>query len=84
MKGEDRVVPRDGENPYASHPGFDAGDCELRYTVTKKDAWGGFAGGGFGCEYSGGHCLPGEGCAQRRHEAREQDERRQFFKECLC
>jgi len=29
-----RLIPKDGENPYASHPGFDAQGCHLQYTVT--------------------------------------------------
>lgn len=45
-----------------SHPGFDAPDCYLRYTVVA--AAYGTSHDGYGCRYTGGHCLPGENCAR--------------------
>lgn len=60
-------IPKGGVNPYADHPGFDAQGCHLQYTVTRRGVWGGVM-GGFGCEVTGGHCLPGEHCANRREQ----------------
>ncbi len=68
----ERLIPADGVNPYASHPGFDAPSCPLRYTVTQRGPFGGVK-GGFGCEMTGGHCLPGEHCDARRSRAEVQD-----------
>lgn len=53
-----RIIPADGENPYAHHPGFEAGSCEHRLTVTPAPS-GSTSRHGFACLYSGGHCLPG-------------------------
>lgn len=66
-----RVIPEDGENPYANHPGFDAVGCPLQYTVTKSSAWGGVT-GGFGCQFNGGHCLPGDACASKVQRCRDE------------
>lgn len=52
-------------NPYAQHPGFVAPSCPIRYTVTPRDAWGNIHGAGFGCHYTGGHCLPDAQCASK-------------------
>lgn len=68
----ERVIPKGGHNPYAEHPGFDAQTCGLQYTVTHRGALGGMK-GGFGCEMTGGHCLPDEHCAKRRADAAKQD-----------
>jgi hypothetical protein len=51
---------------HRNHPGYDAPDCHLRYTVTQVNPWGTVIRAGFGCEYTCGHCLPGESCARRR------------------
>lgn len=59
-----RIIPSDGENPYANHPGFDAQGCQLQYTVTPARQ-GSTSHHGFGCLHTGGHCLPGEHCAGR-------------------
>lgn len=69
-----RLIPEGGDNPYADHPGFVADACPIRYTVTPRNAWGVQMGGGFGCEITGGHCLPGEHCEARRARAKQQDE----------
>lgn len=58
-----RIIPIDGKNPYADHPGFEAGGCELRYTVTPSTSVSSY---GFGCEATGGHCVPGAYCQSRR------------------
>jgi hypothetical protein len=68
----ERLIPEGGKNPYADHPGFTADGCPLRYTVTQRGAYGGVR-GGFGCEMTGGHCLPGEHCAKRREDAARQE-----------
>jgi hypothetical protein len=70
----DRIIPKDGGNPYANHPGFEQNECPIRYTVTPRSAYGVQTGGGFGCEVTGGHCLPGEHCGKRRADAKAQDE----------
>lgn len=70
---DERLIPKGGANPYADHPGFDAQACPLQYTVTQRGAYGGVR-GGFGCEMTGGHCLPGGHCEARRQKAREMDE----------
>lgn len=49
-----------------NHPGIDAGDCELRITISGRRTDGGA--GGFACSFSGGHCLPGSDCDRRRAE----------------
>ena len=72
MSCSERLIPADGHNPYAEHPGFDAQGCGLQYTVTHRGALGGMK-GGFGCEMTGGHCLPSEHCAKRREDAARQD-----------
>lgn len=59
-----RLIPIDGENPYANHPGLDAQGCHLQYTVTP--AYYSSSMHGFGCEVTGGHCLPCEQCQLRR------------------
>ena len=59
----ERLIPADGANPYASHPGFDAQGCIAQYTVTP--ALYSSSHHGFGCSATGGHCLPGEHCAAR-------------------
>jgi hypothetical protein len=64
-----RLIPEDGKNPYASHPGFDAQGCPCQYTVTP--AYRSTSHHGFGCGASGGHCLPGEFCDKRREEHAE-------------
>jgi hypothetical protein len=69
---DERLIPKDGVNPYADHPGFTATGCPIRYTVTQRGAYGGVR-GGFGCEITGSHCLPGEHCAKRREDAAQQD-----------
>jgi hypothetical protein len=66
-------IPKDGHNPYAHHPGFESGGCPIRYTVTQRSPYGAMTGGGFGCEITGGLCLPGEHCEARRTEAARQD-----------
>lgn len=68
------TIPKDGVNPYADHPGYEQGACPLRYTVTHRGAYGAIGYAGFGCEMTGGHCLPGEHCEGRRKEADRQDE----------
>lgn len=65
-------IPKDGKNPYTDHPGFASQACTLQYTVTRTGSYGGVA-GGFGCEMTGGHCLPGEHCAKRREDAARQN-----------
>jgi hypothetical protein len=72
------LIPADGHNPYADHPGFEAGECPLRYTVTHRGPYG-KSGGAFGCEMTGGHCVPGDQCAQRRKDAAAQDARQVLF-----
>lgn len=59
-----RIIPIGGENPYANHPGFEASNCRLRYTVTP--AYMSTSSHGFGCWAGGDHCLPNEErCAKR-------------------
>ena len=67
------LIPVGGENPYADHPGFAAASCSLRYTVTQRGAYGQMTGCGFGCEMTGGHCVPGEHCDSRRSKAAADD-----------
>jgi hypothetical protein len=77
----ERIVPKDGGNPYANHPGFVAEGCPIRYTVTPRNSYGVQVGGGFGCHMTGGHCLPGEHCDKRRADAKLQDERAALFEQ---
>jgi hypothetical protein len=76
----ERLIPVDGVNPYADHPGFTESACPIRYTVTQRGAYGGVK-GGFGCEITGGHCLPGEHCERRRADAAEHDRIAALLKE---
>lgn len=55
---------------HADHPGVLAVGCPLRITVTARRTDGGR--GGYACSYTGGHCLPGDQCADRRAEAAEE------------
>jgi hypothetical protein len=73
-------IPAGGTNPYANHPGFVASSCPLRYTVTQRSAYGVPTNCGFGCEMTGGHCTPGEHCADRLKHAAQQDEISRMFK----
>ena len=59
----ERLIPEGGENPYATHPGFDAQGCVAQYTVTPAQY--STSRHGFGCSATGGHCLPGEHCKAR-------------------
>ena len=49
------------------HPGFDAPECPLRSVIvahiygTSRD--------GYGCDYTGGHCVPDGYCDKRRAKA---------------
>lgn len=61
----DRLIPADGVNLYADHPGFDVQGCSLQHTVTQRGAYGGVR-GGFGCLETGGHCVPDSHCDARR------------------
>ena len=65
-----RTIPRGGENPYAAHPGFDAQECILQYTVTPAQYSSSHH--GFGCHWTGGHCLPGDAC---KHRVKNEQER---------
>jgi hypothetical protein len=75
------LIPKDGVNPYADHPGFAAAECPLRCTVTGRAALGGVTRCGFGCEMTGGHCVPGAQCDGYRAQAAEQDRLAQLCKE---
>lgn len=75
----DMTIPKDGVNPYADHPGFTASGCPLRYTVTQRGPWGHIGSCGFGCEMTGGHCLPGEQCEGFRAKAAEHDRMKAIF-----
>lgn len=75
---DDRLIPAGGKNPYADHPGFVAGNCELRITVTRSGAWGGVV-GGFSCSMTGGHCLPCDKCGERRRIGAEMERREAEF-----
>ena len=57
------------EEVFPTHPGYEAGDCFLRRTVTGKRSDG--CAGGYGCNATGGHCVPGEKCEQWRAEEHE-------------
>jgi hypothetical protein len=59
-----RIIPVGGINPYANHPGFEASGCRLRYTVTPARS-GSTSSHGFGCWFTGGHCVPGDHCDYR-------------------
>lgn len=74
-----RLVPEDGENPYADHPGFKATGCSLRHTVTPA-RMGSTSSHGFACLGSGGHCVPNPEHCQRmlEKEARHQELEAQF------
>ncbi len=62
-----------------NHPGHDAAGCPIRASVTQRSPYGVPVGGGYRCEMTGGHCLPGEHCDKRRADAAEQDEREAMF-----
>jgi hypothetical protein len=59
------LIPEEGVNPYAGHPGFTAIECPLRYTVTPALS-GSTSMHGFGCYFTAGHCLPSDDCGRRR------------------
>jgi hypothetical protein len=75
----ERMIPIGGVNPYANHPGFDAQGCELQYTVTQQNSWGTVTSAGFGCWFTGGHCLPGDHCEHRRARSAEEAKLREQF-----
>jgi len=52
---------------YPRHPGYRAEGCALRLTVSHIRSDG--SGGGYGCSYTGGHCVPDEKCDKRREYA---------------
>lgn len=57
--------------PFAEdHPGFDAPDCPLRRTVVAHRY--GTSRNGYGCDWTGGHCLPGRRCDAIRLRARQE------------
>ena len=48
-------------HPHApNHPGFDAPDCPLRRMVIAAPY--GTSHDGYGCDWTGGHCLPSVKC----------------------
>lgn len=53
---------------HARHPGWDADGCHLRYVVTSRGPWGQIDRAGFGCEVTGGHCLPCDRCDKLREK----------------
>jgi hypothetical protein len=67
---------------YPNHPGFDARDCPLRRHVTHRRTDGGS--GGYGCDYTGGHCLPGSYCSDRQFEAEVESDRRADFERLIA
>jgi hypothetical protein len=58
---------------HKEHPGISAEDCELRRTVTQKNLYGVITRAGFGCNATGGHCVPCDDCEARRIFAKQQD-----------
>lgn len=59
------------EDPHADHPGYDARECPLSLKVTQRSPWGPITRAGFSCLMTGGHCLPGEHCDDRRKRETE-------------
>lgn len=55
------------------HPGHEV-ECHLKYKVTGRGPWGHTAHCGYGCEMTGGHCVPGPHCDARSCKAKQQDE----------
>jgi hypothetical protein len=55
---------------HPNHPG-DGVNCEIRVAVSERRTDG--AGGGYACAWTGGHCVPGWMCEERRaaYEARD-------------
>lgn len=66
----ERLVPVGGENPYAAHPGFAETACPCRMTITPITR---ASSHGFACWYTGGHCIPGEFCGERRADYARQN-----------
>jgi hypothetical protein len=65
-----------GSAPFSQHPGYDAAGCELREVVVAQTS---VANNGFRCYMTGGHCLPGEHCEDRRqHNRKLEAQERQF------
>lgn len=52
---------------YTNHPGYDAPDCPLRQIVRAHP--NGTSSNGYGCTWTGGHCLPGDKCDSYRNES---------------
>jgi hypothetical protein len=50
-----RLIPEDGVNIYAYHPGFDADECINRITINAATR---VTSSGFACSITGGHCIP--------------------------
>lgn len=63
----ERLIPVNGTNPYANHPGFSASNCHLRITVTPCPS-GSTSSHGFSCYVTGGHCKPSKDCDELRHD----------------
>jgi hypothetical protein len=66
---------------YPSHPGYGADECPIRYVVNPR--WGAAHGGGYGCGYTGGHCLPGKHCYGMINAAAELEANRRAAEACL-
>jgi hypothetical protein len=56
---------------HRNHPGYDATNCHLRFTVTQQNPYGVVTGAEFGCEFTCGHCFPSDGCETRRKQMPE-------------
>lgn len=58
---------------HADHPGH-LTSCELQITVTPPAFGGHMSSDGYACSASGGHCVPGDYCEERRKFNQDQDD----------
>lgn len=56
---------------YENHPGHEA-SCSLKQKVTP--ALYSTSSKGYGCNWTGGHCVPGDECTERRKQDAEEEE----------
>jgi hypothetical protein len=60
---------------FPDHPGSLAAPCELQVVVRAHPT--GSSMNGYGCKFTGGHCLPGPECG-RKQEIHEEQEKQQL------
>lgn len=71
------IHPSKGD--HANHPGHGNGNCPLRTQVNAHIY--GTSSNGYGCSWTGGHCVKSDACAERvQQHAAEETQREQYAK----